>query len=97
MCSSCCCRYSAEDRESKGRYADPTAAGSVFMSAAVVKNKSAKWLVELAEYMANHPEIIVEGFTKFGAAAALDGDMEDGEDSERSEWNQNMYIDNLDQ
>ena len=52
------------------------------LSAAVVKHKSAKWLVELAEYMANHPEIIVNGFIKTGIAAALDGDVENRDSEE---------------
>ena len=42
------------------------------LSSAVVREKSAKWLVELAEYMMDNPHIIVNRFVKSGILAVLD-------------------------
>ena len=48
------------------------------LSMAAVKEQGAKWLVEWAEYMADNPQIIVNGFIKAGISLALDGTLEDG-------------------
>ena len=50
------------------------------LSSAVLKEQSARWLVEATEYIADNPQIVVNGFHKTGIAAALDGVLEeDGE------------------
>ncbi len=64
-----------------GQDLDTSDLDPIDLSSAVVKEKSAKWLVELTEYMAENPQIVVNGFIKTGITAALDG-MEDGEDSD---------------
>lgn len=43
------------------------------LSMAVVKELSAHWLVEMAEYIAANPKFIVSGFHRSGIASALDG------------------------
>ena len=40
---------------------------------AVVKELSARWLVEMAEYIANNPQFVVNGFQRPGIASTLDG------------------------
>ena len=50
------------------------------LSSAVLKEQSGRWLVEVTEYIADNPQIVVNGFHKTGIAAALDGVLEeDGE------------------
>ena len=52
----------------------------------VLKQVGAQWLVDMAEYLSNNPQIITNGFIKTGIAAALDGFREEGvvtTDSER--------------
>ena len=46
---------------------------------AVIKNVSAKWFVEMAEYIRNNPQFIVNGFGKAGICCALDGITSDDE------------------
>ena len=38
-----------------------------------LKELGAKWLVEMAEYIANNPQFIVNGFVRAGISGALDG------------------------
>lgn len=38
----------------------------------VVKEKSGQWFVEMAEYISNHPNFLVNGFIRSGITAALD-------------------------
>ena len=49
------------------------------LSMAVIKNVSAKWFVEMAEYIGDHPQFIVNGFAKAGICCALDGITSDEE------------------
>lgn len=67
------------------------------LSSAVVKEKSAKWLVELAEYMANHPDIIVNGFIKTGISTALDGRREGLEEEDHTWTNSESDTDQEDE
>ena len=55
------------------------------LSMKAVKEQGAKWLVEWAEYMADNPQIIVNGFIKAGISAALDGNLEDPDDVNEDE------------
>ena len=50
----------------------------VNLSMPVLKQVGAQWLVDMAEYLSNNPQIITNGFIKTGIAAALDGFREDG-------------------
>lgn len=43
---------------------------------AAVKELSVQWLVEMAEYIANNPQFIVNGFQHAGIPSALDGSEE---------------------
>ena len=49
------------------------------MSMAVMKNISAKWFIKAAEYIADNPQFIVNGFVKAGIRRALDGITSDDE------------------
>ena len=44
----------------------------VDLSMAVLKELSARWLVEMAKYIADNPQFIVNGFTCAGISHALD-------------------------
>ena len=47
------------------------------------KELGAKWLVDMATYISNSPQIIVNGFIRSGITAAVDGqDIEDTEDQD---------------
>ena len=41
----------------------------------VLKELGARWMVEMAEYFADNPQVIVNGFVKAGITGALDGQM----------------------
>ena len=56
----------------------------------VLKELGAKWMVEMAEYFAENPQIVVNGFVKAGIAGALDGHVD------RQEWEQNDREDETD-
>ena len=49
------------------------------MSMPVMKNISAKWFVKAAEYIADNPQFIVNGFVKAGICRALNGITSDDE------------------
>ena len=49
----------------------------IALSMQVVKHISAKWLVNMAEYISRNPQLIVHGFLKSGITGALDEIMED--------------------
>ena len=42
----------------------------------VLKELGAKWMVEMAEYFGENPQIIVNGFVKAGIVGALAGDID---------------------
>lgn len=72
----------------------------VDMSLAVMKELSAKWLVEMVQYLSDNPHFIVKGFTTSGIAGALDGfrdnevaDEEDPEDYYSSDDDGDFGID----
>ena len=50
------------------------------LSLPVLKELGAKWLVQMAEYFADNPQIIVNGFVKAGITAALDGQEDQQEE-----------------
>ena len=59
----------------------------------VLKELMAKWLVEMAEYFADNPLIIVNGFIRSGITGALDGDMEEQEESEVEDEEEESDVD----
>ena len=54
----------------------------------VLKEVGAKWLVKMAEYIAENPQLIVNGFIRSGITGALDG-CDDDEHSTHSEDSEN--------
>lgn len=60
----------------------------------VLKELGARWMVEMAEYFNDNPQIIVNGFVKAGIAGAVDGhvDEQEGEQSDgRGETDSEVY------
>ena len=47
----------------------------------ILKELGAKWLVEMAEYVAENPQFIVNGFLQPGITGASDGREEDSDTS----------------
>ena len=48
----------------------------------VLKELGAKWMVEMAEYFGENPQVVVNGFMKAGIAGALDGHIDCGPEEE---------------
>ena len=55
----------------------------ISLSLPVLKELGAKWLVEMADYFGDHPEIIVNGFIRAGITEALIGKWDELEEEER--------------
>ena len=53
---------------------------TVNLSKAAIKERSAKWIVDMTEHIADNPQFIVYGFLRAGITYALDG--EEGAESE---------------
>ena len=49
------------------------------LSMQVVKQVGAKWLVEMADYISDNPQFIVNGFVRSGITGTLDGVLQDEE------------------
>ena len=64
---------------------------STDLSMAVNINVSAKWLVEMAEYIGDNPQFIVNGFAKAGICRALDGITSDDELDDMLQWMDSDY------
>ena len=60
-------------KQLEGQDLDTSTLVPIDVSSAVMKEVSAEWLTDLAEYMANNPQIVVNGFEKTGITAALSG------------------------
>ena len=56
-----------------GREMESTDLEPVSLSLPILKELGAKWLVQMADYFTDNPQIIVNGFVKAGITAALDG------------------------
>ena len=64
------------------------------LSMPVMKEVGAKWLVEMADYLSDTPQLVVNGFIQSGITAVIDGvdiDEEElpadhSEDSSEDEW-----------
>ena len=54
------------------------------MGMPLMKENSAKWLVDMAEYLCNNPLFIVNGFIRSGISGALDGLQEDTDSGNES-------------
>ena len=63
-----------------GREMESTDLEPVSLSLPVLKELGPKWLVQMAEYFADNPQIIVNGFVKAGITAALGGQEDQQEE-----------------
>ena len=64
------------------------------MGMPIMKEISAKWLVDMAEYMSDNPQIIVNSFIRSGIPGAVDGLQEDrdsGNESSQEEYRYTSY------
>ena len=52
------------------------------LSMPVMKEASAKWFVDAAEYISDNPSLIVSGFIHSGITSAFDGNLQDIEDDD---------------
>ena len=70
-----------------GRDVESTDLQPISLGLPVLKELGAKWMVEMAEYFADNPQIVVNGFMRTGIAGALDGhqDEQEGQESEENE------------
>ena len=68
-----------------GRNAESTDLEPVSLSLLVLKELGVKWLVQTAEYFADNPQVIVNGFVKAGIAAAFNG-QENQQKSKCMKW-----------
>ena len=68
------------------------------MSFAAIKVLSAKWLVEMSEYLAENPQFIVSGFRRAGILMALDGKTDEDflEDDGNEDFDDNSDDEDLD-
>ena len=67
----------------EGQDIDAFAVEPIDLSMGMVKEIGAKWLVDMAKYISDNPQFIVNGFIYAGIAKALNG--EDIDDSSASE------------
>ena len=59
------------------------------MGMPLMKEISAKWLVNMAQYLGDNPQIIVNGFIRSGIPGALDGLQEDTDSGNESSQEDN--------
>lgn len=57
------------------------------LSMPVIKNIGAKWIAEMAEYISNNPQFIVNGFNRSGITGAVDGTMEESDEDSEDDGN----------
>ena len=69
-------------KQFNGKDIESTELESIGLNLTTLKELMAKWLVEMADYFAENPLIIVNGFMKAGITPALDGDFEEEEEEE---------------
>lgn len=69
--------YSGEImKQLEGRDIESAQLQPINLGMPVLKELGAKWMVEMAAYFGENPQIIVNGFLKSGIAGALDGHIE---------------------
>ena len=71
----------------KGRDVESTELAAVSLGLPILKELGAKWMVQVAEYFADNPQIIVNGFIWAGITRALDGLSDDKEGEPNSSDN----------
>ena len=60
----------------EGNYIESTDLQPINLGLPTLKELGAKWMVEMTQYLADNPQMIVNGFIKAGIAGALDGHMD---------------------
>ena len=75
-------------KQLEGRDVESTQLEPVSLGLPILKESGAKWMVQMAEYFADNPQIIVNGFIRAGINRALD-DLSDDEEGEPSSSDNN--------
>ena len=63
-------------KQLEGRDIESAELQPINLGVPVLKELGAKWMVEMAEYFGENPQIVVNGFVKAGIARALDGHID---------------------
>lgn len=63
-------------KQFEGRDIESTDLQPINLGLPLMKELGAKWMVEMADYFAQNPQIIVNGFVRAGIAGALDGHVD---------------------
>ena len=66
---------------------ESTALQPINLGLPMMKELGAKWMVEMAQYFADNPQIIVNGFIKAGIIGALGSDMDIQDEPENDSTN----------
>ena len=69
-------------KQFEGRDIESTDLQPINLGLPLMKELGAKWMVEMADYFTQNPQIIVNGFVRAGIAGALDGYVDKETDSE---------------
>ena len=63
-------------KQLEGRDIESAELQPIILGMPVLKELGAKWMVEMAEYFGENPQIVVNGLVKAGIAGALDGHID---------------------
>ena len=83
--------FTAYYQQLEGKDTEPTNLQPISLGLPVLKELGAKWMVQMAEYFAENPQTIVNGFIKVGITGALDG-HKDGPESDQNDSEDVMDI-----
>ena len=59
----------------------------------VMKEVSARWLVDMAEHISDNPQLIVSGFLRSGITGAFDGNLDGVQEKENDSGNESSQED----
>ena len=71
-------------KQLKGREIESAELQPINLGMPVLKELGARWIVEMAAYFGENPQIIVNGFVKAGITEALDGTIDCGSEEEEN-------------
>lgn len=83
-------------KQLEGNDIESTDLQSINLGLPMMKELGAKWMVDMAQYLADNPWIIVNGFIKAGIIAALDGHMDIQDEPENDNSDDNNSNNELD-
>ena len=63
------------------------------LSVPVMKEVSARWLVDIVEHISDNPHLIVSGFLRSGITGAFDGILDDTQEEESDSGNESSQED----